>query len=179
MKRIRYFVLTLITTVACIELMAQDAQNPAPSPQARIEQVVGLTQFSIDYSRPGVKGRELFVEIEKWGQTWRTGANQGTFLEFDKDATFGGQKVAAGRYLIFSIPGQNEWTWMLYSDLSIGGNVGDYDKSKEVARWTSKTATNDFNVERLTFNFADMTDTSAKIFMRWGKYSTSFDISVN
>ncbi|MDA0196849.1 MAG: DUF2911 domain-containing protein [Bacteroidetes bacterium] len=177
MKKIGYLVLALITTTTCVDLVAQD--GPPPSPKARIEQAVGFTNFSIDYFRPGVKGRELFVEVEAWDKMWRTGANSGTIIEFDKEATIAGNKVAAGKYLILSIPGKEEWTWILYSDVKLGGYLDNYDKSKDVTRWTSKTMTNSGNVERLTFNFADMTDTSAKIFMRWGKYSTSFDVTVN
>ncbi len=178
MKRVGYLLLALITTMIGAESFAQ-VNTPAPSPGARVEQAVGLNNFSIDYSRPGVKGRELFVEVENWGQRWRTGANAGTFIEFDTDASFEGQKVPAGRYMVFSIPGQEEWTWSLYSDLSIGGNLDGYDEKNEVAKWTSKTETWDQNVERMTFVFSDMTDNSTNIGLFWGKYYTRFKVSVD
>lgn len=170
-------ILTLIAITAVSQLSAQDVQTPAPSPTSKVEQAVGINNFTLEYSRPGVKGRELFVEVEKWGQRWRTGANAGTFIEFDADASFEGQKVPAGRYKIFSVPGQEEWTWSLYSDLS--GNVGNYDEKNEVAKWTSKTQTWDQNVERLTLIFSDMTENSTNIGMFWGKYYTRFNITVD
>ncbi len=179
MKQVGNLILTAITIVAVSQLSAQNVQTPAPSPNSKVEQVVGVSNFTLEYSRPGVKGRELFVEVEKWGQRWRTGANSGTFIEFDTDASFEGKKVPAGRYMVFSIPGQEEWTWSLYSDMSIGGNVGRYDEKNEVAKWTSKTQTWDQNVERLTFIFSDMTDNSTNIGMFWGKYYTRFNVTVD
>ena len=161
------------------QLSAQNLQTPAPSPGAKIEQTVGVNNFTLSYSRPGVKGRELFVEVESWGQMWRTGANAGTTLEFDGDASFEGNSVPAGKYMILSIPGESEWTWILYSDPSIGGNLSRYDESKVAAKWTSKTSTWDRNVERLTFVFGNMTDNSTDISMFWGKYYTSFNVTVD
>jgi len=178
MKKIKYLLLALITTMMGAETFAQ-VDTPSPSPGAKVEQAVGVNNFSIEYSRPGVKGRELFVDVESWGQRWRTGANAGTFIEFDADAAFGGQKVPAGRYMIFTIPGQEEWTWSLYSDLSIGGNVSAYDEKNEVASWTSKTETWDQNVERLTFTFNNVADNSTDVAMYWGKYYTSFNVTVD
>ncbi|MEQ9425989.1 MAG: DUF2911 domain-containing protein [Cyclobacteriaceae bacterium] len=178
MKKIGYLVLTLIAAVLTVDVFAQ-IQTPAPSPGARVEQQVGVNNFSIDYSRPGVKGRELFVDVEAWGQTWRTGANAGTFLEFDADATFGGNKVPAGRYLVFTIPGKENWTWMLYGDLTLGGNVAGYDEANEVARWTSPTKTWDTNVENMAFVFSNVKDNSTDIGLYWGKYYTTFTASVD
>ncbi len=179
MKQVGNLILTLVAILAVSQLSAQNVRTPAPSPTSKTEQAVGVNNFTLEYSRPGVKGRELFVDVEKWGQRWRTGANAGTFIEFDTDASFEGQKVPAGRYMVFSIPGKEEWTWSLYSDMSIGGNVGAYDEKNEVAKWTSKTETWDINVERLTFIFSDMTDNATNIGMFWGKYYTRFNVTVD
>ena len=153
MKQVGRLILALAAIMVAGHVSAQNLQTPAPSPGAKVEQAIGVNNFTLTYSRPGVKGRELFVEVEKWGQMWRTGANAGTIIEFDGDATFGGKKVSAGRYMILSTPGQTEWTWMLYSDPSIGGNLGAFEESKVAAKWTSKTSTWDQNVENLTFVF--------------------------
>ncbi len=179
MRQVAYLTLTLATMMIVGALHAQNLQTPAPSPAAKVEQTVGINTFTISYARPGVKGRELFVEVESWGNMWRTGANAGTFLEFDGTADFGGTSVEAGRYMVLSIPGQEEWTWMLYTDTSIGGNLSLYDESKVAAKWTSKTNTWDQNVERLTFTFNNVTDNSAEIAMYWGKYATSFKVTVD
>lgn len=179
MRQVAYLTLTLATMMIVGASSAQNLQTPAPSPGAKVEQAVGVNTFTLEYSRPGVKGRELFVEVEKWGQMWRTGANAGTTLEFDTDATFEGNKVAAGKYLVLSIPGEEEWTWILYSDPSIGGNLSRYEEGKVAAKWTSKTSTWDQNVERLTFVFSNVTDNSTEIGMYWGKYISTFKVTVD
>lgn len=179
MKQVGHLILTLAAIVMIGNLSAQNLQTPAPSPGSKVEQAVGVNNFTLTYSRPAVKGRELFVEVEKWDQMWRTGANAGTVIEFDADASFEGKKVPAGKYLILSTPGQTEWTWMIYSDTSIGGNLSKFEESKVVAKFTSKTNTWDQNVERLTFIFSDMNDNSTNIGMFWGKYYTRFNITVD
>ena len=179
MKQVKYLTLTFAAMMFLGASFAQNLQTPASSPGSKIEQTVGVNTFTISYFRPGVKGRELFVEVEKWGQMWRTGANAGTTLEFDTEASFGGNKVAAGKYLVLSIPGQNEWTWMLYKDPSIGGNLSRYEESNVAAKWTSETKTWDQNVERLTFSFNNVTDNATDLAMYWGKYYTSFNITVD
>src|SRR5690606_34817075 len=123
---------TLLTMLAACLYMTVEAQItiPAASPAGSVYSKVGLTDSTIDYSRPKVKGRKIFGEgsdfLQPYGQLWRAGANAGTFLTLSTDANIGGTDVKAGKYLIFATPGKTEWTVTLYSDLSLGGNVGGY-----------------------------------------------------
>lgn len=153
-------------------------QTPAPSPFCKLEQTVGLTKVTIEYSRPGVKGRELFVDVEKWGQMWRTGANAATKITFSDDVKIEGQDVPKGTYAIYSIPGKETWTTMLYSDPSLGGNVGGYDTSKETVRFTSKTNVMPVSMENFAFMIDNMTPNSADIWYMWGNYAISFGLEV-
>lgn len=167
----------LICTFFLVQTSAQ-IQTPSPSPSAKIMQTVGLTDVTIDFSRPSKKGRELFVDVEKWGSMWRTGANSATTIEFSDDVKIEGKEVEKGKYAIYSIPGMETWTIMLYSDLSLGGNVGGYDASKEVLRFDVKTIIASEEMESFNFIIDNLTDNSASIAFMWGKYYVPFSLEV-
>ncbi len=166
--------------LAAICFMTADAQikTPSPSQMCKVEQALGLTTVSLEYSRPNVKGRELFVEVEAWDKMWRTGANGSTKITFGADASIGGQKVKKGKYAIYSIPNKENWTVMLTSDLTMGGNVDKYDTAKEVARFTTKTMDSPYFFETLTFDFSDITNDGADLNLMWGDYMISMPISL-
>ncbi len=170
MKRFVAFTFLLLTG-----LLTAEAQIniPQPSPAASVSTVVGLTKITVEYSRPQMKGRKIFGSgsdfLVPYGQIWRSGANAGTFVEFDKVINFGGKDVAAGRYLIFTKPGASEWDVMLYSDLSLGGNVGGYDKANEVISTKVKSSKLTEVVDSYTINITDLgTDSkSANLQISW------------
>lgn len=168
--------------IAVFALTATDSQaqiqTPAPSPACKMEQTVGLTKVTIEYSRPAKKGRELFVEVEKWGRMWRTGANASSKIEFSDDVKIEGKDVPAGKYAVYSIPGEEMWTVMLYSDLTLGGNVNGYDESKEVARFEVKTVKMPMEIENFTFFVNNITETSASLGFLWGIYAVSLKMEV-
>src|SRR5580765_2018549 len=93
-------------------------ETPAPSPKARVEQRVGVTDVSIDYSSPGVKGRKIWGEVVPYDKVWRAGANAPTKLTVSRDFTFGGTAVKAGSYSVFVTPGKKTWTVALNTDLT-------------------------------------------------------------
>ncbi len=174
--------LILSTLLLCAFFFTQtnaQIQTPSASPSAKIMQTVGLTDITIEYSRPSKKGRELFVEIEKWGKMWRTGANSSSKIEFSDDVKIEGKEVKKGKYAIYSIPGKETWTVMLYSDLSLGGNTKGYDSSKEVARFNVKTVVHEFDImESFAFMFDNLKDNSAEIGFAWGPYYVPFKVEV-
>ena len=148
-------------------------QLPMPSPPASVYTQVGLTDVKIDYFRPRVKGRQIFGEgydfLVPYGKMWRTGANSGAKISFSDDVKIMGKDVKAGEYLIYTIPGKNEWQVMLYSDLRLGGNMGAYDASKEVARVSVKPSSTGEKVEMLTFQIEEISEdnTTANITLSW------------
>ena len=158
---------------------------PMPSPAGSVSSTVGLTDVTIDYFRPGVKGRKIFGEgadyLQPYGQIWRTGANNGTVLTLSSDAEIGGQMVKKGEYLVFTIPGKNEWRFMLYSDLSIGGNTAAYNKDNEVINVGVAPKALSSSVERLTFQITDISDdnTTANIMMAWENTALYVPVKVN
>ena len=114
---------------------AAQIELPQASPKARVEQSVGITQLAVAYSSPGVKGRKIWGEVVPFGQVWRTGANEATTFTSSRDFTFGGTKVPAGTYSLFTIPAESKWTVVLNANPKTWGSF-DYDAAKDVARWS-------------------------------------------
>ncbi len=166
-KTLTIFTITLLS-IFVINTTAAQVQTPAPSPAGKVEQKVGLTDVVINYSRPGVKGRKVFVDVEQFGSIWRTGANGATTLEVSNDVKLEGKEVPKGKYAIYSIPGKETWTVMIYKDLKIGGNVAAYDKANELTRFEVKSVKNPMHVESFTINIGDLKDESATISLMWG-----------
>lgn len=185
----RIFLASLMLIFASQLSIAQIA-TPQASSAGSVSATVGLTDVKIDYFRPKMKGRKIFGEgtdyLQPYGQLWRAGANSGSKLNLSNDVEIAGQKVAAGEYLIFATPGASEWKFMLYSDLSLGGNVNGYDKSKEVLAVSAKSSKISNTVQTLTYNITDISEdnTSANIELTWADVSVkvalkaSFDDAV-
>lgn len=156
-----------ILSLSTFSAQAQTLKVPAPSPSQTIKQSFGLGDISVDYSRPAVKGRVVFGDLVPYGKVWRTGANAATKLTFSDDVTFGDVPVKAGTYALYTIPGKNTWTVMLYSDLTLGGNVADYNKEKEVARIVVAAKATEAKTESFTINIAKVKPTSATLELLW------------
>lgn len=120
------------------------------SPPTTMEYKAGDANITINYSQPAAKGREIYGELVPYGEVWRTGANEATTFTTDKDITIGGQKVAAGTYALFTIPGEDEWTVILNSEAKQWGAY-KYDEEKDVARFTVKPEAHKMT-ENMTFS---------------------------
>ncbi|MCP3141504.1 DUF2911 domain-containing protein [Pyxidicoccus xibeiensis] len=163
----------LVATPAAAQL-----ELPAPSPAAKVSQEVGVTEISIDYSSPGVKGRKVWGDVVPWDKAWRTGANAATKITFSRDVTFGGKAVPAGTYTIVSMPSQKGWKVMLNKDLTLWSGGNPYDAKQDVASVAATTAEVP-NRERLTFLFSNTTDDSTSLDLEWEKLRVSVPIKVD
>lgn len=175
--------LMTISLLAALFLMIQPVQAqveyPAPSPFAKLHQKVGVTDVKVEYSRPAKRGRTLFVDVEKFGRMWRTGANASTKISFSDDVTIEGKEVPAGQYALYTIPGETEWTVMLYSDLTLGGNVSAYDQAHEVVRVNIASQQLPIEVENFTIDIGDITNNSAVISLIWGTHWVPINMTVD
>lgn len=178
--------LLTILTVCMVAILGQaQIETPQPSPAGSVYTKVGLTDVTIDYFRPKMRGRQIFGEgadyLQPYGTLWRAGANSGTKLTLSTDVKIAGQDVKAGEYLIFLTPGKDEFKFMLYSDLSIGGNVGNYDKANEVMMATAPVTALSTPVEALTYQITDLTadNTGASIQMNWENVSVKVPMTVS
>lgn len=148
---------------------------PRPSPFSTVSQVVGFTDVTIEYSRPGVKGRTIFGELVQYDKIWRTGANAATKITFSEDVTIDGNAVPAGSYSIFTKPGTEKWLVAFNSDAT--ASTGQYDATKNVASFSAVPKTLPNTVETLTFSFDNVTDSSTVVTLSWEKTAISFTIS--
>lgn len=144
-------------------------QTPAPSPFSKLEQKVGLTDITIEYSRPGVKGREIFGGLEAYDKIWRTGANARTKITFSDDVTFAGQAVPAGTYAIFTKPGKEKWDVYLYTEHEGSGAPQEWDEAKVAAKATVEVHTLPFVVETFTLDINTIRNSSATLDLIWEK----------
>lgn len=164
--------LTLFLVIT--SLNAQAPAVPAASPLGSVYQVVGISEVTVKYSRPSVKGRQIFGGVVPFDQVWRTGANSATTIAFTNDATISGTKLAAGTYGIFTIPGKTEWTVILSKDNNLWGS-GNYNPGNDALRF-KVTPEKTSNVELLTFNFETVESDKAKLTISWADVKISFDI---
>ena len=149
---------------------------PAPSPFQRITQAFALSEIQIEYSRPGMKNRVVYGELVPYGEIWRTGANASTKITFGEDVKVEGVAIPSGTYALYTIPNKDSWEILFYKDLKLGGNVDEYKKENEQARFTVKTGTNCERVETLTFSIADVTSTEAVIRLDWDNTRISMKV---
>jgi len=154
-------------------------QTPAPSPAAKVEQVVGLTDVSIEYSRPGMRGRTIFGDLVPYGKVWRTGANARTKVTFGNDVTVGGKTLKAGSYAIFTIPQANKWEVVFYTEHQGGGAPAELDESKVAARVTSDVIPMPMDIDSFTISFDDLTSSSAVIGIMWERAYVPVPFSVD
>ena len=154
---------------------AQQIQMPQASPAAKIAQKVGLTDVTVDYSRPSTKGRKIFGELIPFGQVWRTGANGATVLSFSTDVTIGGQTVPAGQYALYSIPEKSDWTMILSKNIKLWGAIG-YEQSDDLIRFKAKPEKLNKKAETFEISFANMTDTGSDLSLKWENTRVDFRI---
>ena len=141
--------------------------TPAPSPFQKVEQKVGLTDITLEYSRPSMKGRKVFGDLVPFGPVWRTGANANTKISFSTAVTIGGKKVEAGTYALYSKPGASSWEIIFYSDASNWGNPQNWDESKVAASVTSEVWPIEMPVETFTITFDDLTNNAVNLGIIW------------
>ncbi len=160
-----------LVLLICVGLFsfAANAQieTPAPSPFQKIEQKVGLTDVTLEYSRPSMKGRKIYGGLVPYGKMWRTGANKNTMVTFSDDFTVGGEPLKAGSYAIFTKPMETEWEVYFYSDSENWGTPGEWDKSKVAAMVKVPVFKMDMPVETFTITFDDLKMDSAKLGIIW------------
>jgi hypothetical protein len=155
-----------------------DLDLPRPSPFAKVWQVVGLTEITVDYSSPGVKGRKIWGGLVPYDQMWRAGANSATKVTFSKDVTFAGKPVPAGSYAFFVIPGKSDWTVILNKKADQAGTGRDYKQDQDLLRVQLKPKAAPFR-ERLAYLVTDFTDDKASLDLEWEKLRLPIPITVD
>lgn len=148
---------------------------PQPSPIGTITQEVGLTDISIAYSRPSMKGRKIFGELAPYNEVWRTGANASTKIKFSDEVMVEGNKIPAGEYALYTIPGKEEWTIILNKNTSLWGSDG-YEQEDDAARFTVKPVTTPAPTETFTITIGALAMDAAQVGILWENTLVKFKI---
>jgi hypothetical protein len=194
------FALLLLCSAEAALAQAPAVRLPRPSQKATVIQTIGVTDVTITYSRPSVKGRKIWGDppstaangsatlddastrakdapIVPYGHVWRTGANEATTFTVTDDVLINGQKLAAGTYSLHTIPGRDEWTIIFNSDAGQWGSFS-YDEKKDVLRVKAKPQAAADNQEWLQYSFPEVTPNSARVAIRWEKIVVPFTVEV-
>ena len=173
MKKIAVLALSAVLLfTSCLQ--AQQDKSKRPSPPAKVTQTLksGAT-ISIDYSQPSLKGRTIGKDVEPMqGQVWRMGANEATVFETDKDVTIDGKTLPAGKYSMFGVQGEKDFTIMFNSAWKIWGTQYDGNKDKDVIAIKAKVEKAKDSKEMLTYTIDD----SGKVDLQWGNMIVEFKV---
>ena len=201
-----YSLTSSLVAALCVLCFAAAAsaqiQTPRPSQKASVMQRIGVTDVTITYSRPGVKGRQIWGDplpeqakvtgeatldnqnerpkgapIVPYGHMWRTGANEATQFVVTDDVLINGQKLAAGSYSLHTIPTKNEWTIVFNSTANQWGSF-NYDPAKDTLRVKAKPEWVQTNQEYLAYTIDPVGEDSAQVNIRWEKISVPFTVRV-
>ena len=169
----------IIAVALIIPLFTAPAQVRIPqvSQAAKISQTVGLSDISISYHRPGVKGRDIWGGLLPYDAVWRAGANEPTLITFSDEVTIDGKKLGAGTYRFVVIPSKaGDWTLIFNSETKNWGTVYDakYDSLKLMVKPESG-----MHEEWMSFSFTDLTPASARVVLAWEKIRLSFKVETN
>ncbi len=163
MKKIMLSLAVLATTFAA----SAQIQTPQPSPFSKVEQVVGLTDISLEYSRPNMRARTVFGDLVPYGKVWRLGANTNTKITFSTDVSVEGKELKAGTYALFAIPNENKWEIVFYSNASNWGAPQELDESKIAAKVSAEIFPLPMDIETFTMGFDDLTSNGATLGIMW------------
>jgi hypothetical protein len=205
MKRFYTFLFALLLFVVCAaqyaSAQAPSVRLPRPSQKASTMQTIGVTDITITYSRPAVKGRKIWGDppaaapvkgtatlddagarlknapIVPYGHVWRTGANEATTFSVTDDVLIDGQKLPAGNYSLHTIPGKDEWT-IIFNSIADQWGSFNYDEKKDVLRIKAKPQWVADNQEWLLYSIPSVTPNSAQVVIRWEKVAVPFTVEV-
>lgn len=192
----------LVIVLFAVSIASAQIRTPRPSPKASVTQTIGVTDVTITYSRPGVKGRAIWGDplpeqasakgettlddqnarpkgapIVPWGHAWRTGANEATQFVVSDDVLINGQPLPAGSYSLHTIPTKNEFTIIFNSVANQWGSF-NYDAAKDTLRVKVKPEWSEHNKEWLEYWIDPVNDNSAQVNIRWEKLRVPFTVEV-
>ena len=152
--------------------------TPQPSPKCFLNQMVGLTDVEIEYSRPGVKGRNVFGNLVPFGKVWRTGANSNSTISFSEDVVIDGKTLKKGKYALFTMPKVESWEVIFYSKTDNWGNPEVWNESDVALRASVVPHMLNRNVENLTIDINNLDNNFGYLNISWEKTLVSLKFEV-
>ena len=175
MKNTAYLsaILLLLFTLSLSITNGQEDKSKRKSPPAISSQKVGEVMITIDYSQPSTNGRQIWGNVVKYNEVWRTGANEATTIAFDKDVVIDGRALAAGKYSLFSIPNDGgDWTIIFNTEAELWGAF-KYNENKDALRIKVMPVKHKELVEQLQFTISE----EGEVSMAWANLSFSFEVN--
>lgn len=170
-------VLCAVLVLLLVPLAFAELTLPRVSQKASVTQTVGLTDVTIMYNRPGVKGRVIWGGLVPYDKVWRTGANEATTITLSQAVKINGQPLPAGTYSFHTIPGKTSWTLIFNKTAEQWGSY-DYDASKDALRIQVTPVTGP-NQEWMAFSFSDVANDHATVELAWEKLRIPFKIETD
>jgi len=171
LKSLRLLVMAIsgLAVVSSLRAQTPNIDFPAASPACTLKQRVGLTDITVVYSRPGVKGRTIFGGIVPYGAVWRAGANQATKISFSTPVKLEGNEIPAGNYSLFAIPDVDEWTIIINKNTNQWGAF-QYNTNDDLVRFkVISVPLRDTDIETFAIEFNRIHDESALLELVWDK----------
>ena len=175
-KKITFLLATVALISFTVDLNAQSDKSKRPSPPAEAKAAMGDVEIAINYSSPAVKGRNIWGKLVPYGQVWRTGANEATTFEVSSDVMIEGQKLAAGKYALFTIPNEKEWT-VIFNKKSDQWGAYNYNQKQDALRITVKPGKSREFQERMTFDIVTKGDQAAAVTLVWSNLAIGFTVA--
>jgi len=177
----RKFIAICLFLISALPLAAQGTAPAFKVPRVSQHMVttatVGLTDITVDYSRPSVKGRTIWGGLVPYDQVWRTGANEATQISFSDDVTINGQPLPKGAYSLHTIPGKDSWTIIFNKTAKQFGSF-NYKQADDALRVTAKPEKSTFH-ELMSIEFPQVTSDNATVAIRWENISVPFTVGTN
>jgi hypothetical protein len=173
MKTVLLLVASLLTGL----MSYGQVKSPELSPESELEQMIGLTEVEIEYSRPSMRERQIFGDLIPYDKLWRTGANKNSTISVSTNFEIEGKQIEAGEYAIFTKPGKKSWMVYLYADTDNWGTPSEWDENKVVASFEVEVAKIKPAVETFTMHFENITTKSADLSMSWENVKISLPLS--
>lgn len=175
-KKITFLLATLVMMSWGLNLQAQNDKSKRPSPPAEASATLGDLAIQINYSSPGVKGRTIWGGLVPFDKVWRTGANEATTFEVSGDVMIEGQKLSAGKYALFTIPGEKEWTFIFNKEADQWGAY-NYNQKKDALRIKAKPGKAAEFTERMTFSVNTKGKKAANVSLAWADLAVGFKVT--
>lgn len=148
-------------------MASAQVKTPQASPASTVKQTIGLSEVTVEYSRPSTNNRKVFGNLVPMNQLWRTGANGSTDISFKNDATFNGIPVPAGKYALYTIPSANDWEVILYKDTEQWGAPKELKADLIAAKTKVKAEKSANSFETFTIGFDDLKTDKANLVLSW------------
>lgn len=166
----RMLLCTALLAWIALPMLAERADDAnRKSKNGQVEGTIAGVKVTVEYGRPNVKEREIWGDLVPWGKVWRTGADEATTVTFSADVMIGGEKLAAGTYGLFTVPGEKEWTF-IFNSVAKQWGAYKYDSGMDALRVTS-TSEKAEHVESMDFRIE-----GSSVVLRWEKLAVAFEV---